>query len=313
MLQRSLLTFALAGSLSAALAQTSLVVTGVVAPGPNTLSQGRFAAAQPGQSVRLRFDVQTPGTIFGSIQQYQVETATLTLQIGALSDGSVAAQQALQFQGASGAVDLLTTTTTLLGGGALELVFLGGVTYPSMDLELCVGAYDLGALLVARLQVTDGAGALVLTPQRLEVGSSGPLGSVYCTASSPNSTGATATLRAFGAAALSANDVRLRSESLPTGSSVLFLAGRNRGLVANPGGSSGILCLASPIGRYSNLVQNAGALGVAELSLDLTSLPGPTGFIAAQAGETWNFQAWYRDANPTPTSNFTDGVSFVVQ
>ncbi len=29
---------------------------------------------------------------------------------------------------------------------------------------------------------------------------------------------------------------------------------------------------------------------------------------AAQVGEAWSFQAWYRDQNPGGTSNFTDGV-----
>ncbi len=27
------------------------------------------------------------------------------------------------------------------------------------------------------------------------------------------------------------------------------------------------------------------------------------------SGDTWNFQCWYRDNNPVPTSNFTDAVS----
>ena len=42
--------------------------------------------------------------------------------------------------------------------------------------------------------------------------------------------------------------------------------------------------------------------------LDALALPfdPPT---AVQAGETWNFQAWFRDANPDSTSNFTDGVA----
>ncbi len=214
-------------------------------------------------------------------------------------------------------LDLLTTTTTLLGGGSLELIFIGGVVYPSMDLELCLGAYDLGALLISRLQMTDGSGTLELTPQRLEIGTSGPVGTVFCAPAAVNSTGSAASLRAFGTPSLAANDVRLRAESLPTGSSVLFLVSRNTGFVSNPGGSAGNLCLASPIGRYSNRVQNAGSLGIAELSLDLTALPGPTGPLAAQAGERWSFQAWYRDTSstpqPTPTSNFTEGVTFVVQ
>jgi hypothetical protein len=31
--------------------------------------------------------------------------------------------------------------------------------------------------------------------------------------------------------------------------------------------------------------------------------------MTAIPGETWYFQAWHRDANPTLTSNFTDAVS----
>jgi len=27
------------------------------------------------------------------------------------------------------------------------------------------------------------------------------------------------------------------------------------------------------------------------------------------ASEIWNFEAWYSDKNPGPTSNFTDGIS----
>ncbi len=30
-------------------------------------------------------------------------------------------------------------------------------------------------------------------------------------------------------------------------------------------------------------------------------------------GESWNFQAWFRDKNPGNTSNFTDGVSVLFQ
>ena len=43
--------------------------------------------------------------------------------------------------------------------------------------------------------------------------------------------------------------------------------------------------------------------------VDLTRVPQPTGLAAALAGETWHYQAWYRDSNPTATNNFTDAVS----
>ena len=43
--------------------------------------------------------------------------------------------------------------------------------------------------------------------------------------------------------------------------------------------------------------------------LDLANTPTPMGNVSVLAGQTWNFQAWYRDNNPGPTSNFTDAVS----
>ena len=56
------------------------------------------------------------------------------------------------------------------------------------------------------------------------------------------------------------------------------------------------------------------ASGAISLSPDLTLLPTPTGPVAAAAGETWHFQAWYRDALAgSATSNFTDGVALTWQ
>ncbi|MCP3917516.1 MAG: hypothetical protein GY711_18380 [bacterium] len=40
--------------------------------------------------------------------------------------------------------------------------------------------------------------------------------------------------------------------------------------------------------------------------VDVEALPQGLVF---QPGETWNFQCWFRDANPAPTSNTSDGLS----
>ena len=43
--------------------------------------------------------------------------------------------------------------------------------------------------------------------------------------------------------------------------------------------------------------------------LDLTSVPQPMGSVAVLGGETWNFQAWFRDSSMgASTSNFSDGL-----
>jgi hypothetical protein len=48
--------------------------------------------------------------------------------------------------------------------------------------------------------------------------------------------------------------------------------------------------------------------------IDLTTIPTPTGFVAAQPGEMWQFQAWFRDSiGGQATSNFTDGLSITLQ
>ena len=45
----------------------------------------------------------------------------------------------------------------------------------------------------------------------------------------------------------------------------------------------------------------------ATLELDLSAVPvNPP--VAVLAGDTWNFQCWYRDHVPQVTSNFTDAV-----
>ena len=113
-------------------------------------------------------------------------------------------------------------------------------------------------------------------------GNSGSVGSPYCMTNS-NSTGASGALGASG----------------------------DSGFVANPGGSTGNLCLGGSIGRYvgPGQIKNAGTTGTFSLALDLTQVPQPTGLVSIAGGETWRFQAWHRDAiGGTTTSNFTNGL-----
>ena len=75
-----------------------------------------------------------------------------------------------------------------------------------------------------------------------------------------------------------------------------------------PPGSNGYLCLGTAnIGRYNG---NVGQGPSFSLQLDLTSMPvNPP--VAVQPGDTWNFQAWYRDVGNS--NNFTDAVSIDFQ
>ncbi|MEM9382797.1 MAG: hypothetical protein AAGB93_22785, partial [Planctomycetota bacterium] len=138
----------------------------------------------------------------------------------------------------------------------------------------------------------------------------GGFGTPYCS-SNPNSTGMEATLRAAGTPTVALNDVTLISENVPKNAFGFFLTSMTRGNTAGPGGSQGVLCLGGAIGRYvgPGQIQQAGAGGTISLALDLQQMPTPTGFVAVQAGETWNFQAWHRDAvGGAATSNFSQGI-----
>ena len=138
------------------------------------------------------------------------------------------------------------------------------------------------------------------------------IGTIYCAPAVVNSTGVSGELVAIGSTNVANNDVTLVASSLPLSSFGFFLNSRTQGMTAQPGGSQGVLCLGASIGRYvgPGQIMNSGTTGGFALQLDLTQMPTPTGAVAAQAGETWDFQTWHRDTiGGVVTSNFTSAVS----
>jgi hypothetical protein len=138
----------------------------------------------------------------------------------------------------------------------------------------------------------------------------GSIGMNYCMASA-NSTGSTGVMSASGSPAAADNNVTLSGSSLSNNSFGFFLTSQAQGFTMNPGGSAGNLCLGGSIGRYvgPGQIKNTGGTGEISLTLDLTMTPTPTVLVSVQAGETWNFSAWHRDAvGGVATSNFTDGI-----
>ncbi|MEM9801805.1 MAG: right-handed parallel beta-helix repeat-containing protein [Planctomycetota bacterium] len=191
-----------------------------------------------------------------------------------------------------------------------------------------VDAGDSGALPPGTIADADGGRRAVDEPSTPDAGTGpGPaidigayeftttIGQVYCQ-SVANSSGVPGRIDARGSLDAAANDVTLVASSLPQSAFGFFLASRQRDFVPVPGGSTGNLCLGGSIGRYvgPGQVQNTGATGRFELTIDLNSVPQPMGPVAAQAGESWAFQAWHRDAVVgIPTSNFTDGVRITLR
>ncbi len=138
----------------------------------------------------------------------------------------------------------------------------------------------------------------------------GPIGTNYCGPAVPNSSGFPAVMGATGSDQVAANDVTLTASILPTNQFGYFLTSQTAGFIANPGGAQGNLCLGGTMGRYSAFLQNSGSAGSFQLTIDLTNMPPPAQ-SSVLPGDTWNYVAWFRDKNPTNTSNFTDGLSIL--
>ena len=138
------------------------------------------------------------------------------------------------------------------------------------------------------------------------------IGTLSCGPAVPNSSGKPARLLMSGEAEVAEGCLRLDAIDLPVGSVTgIFLASQTPGHIPNPGGSSGDLCLTGQVLRF---LAPAGAWSGAEAisaTIDPGALPAPHGG-SIQPGETWYFQAWYRDL-PGQTSNFSSAVSVTFQ
>ena len=144
-----------------------------------------------------------------------------------------------------------------------------------------------------------------------EGGSFPDIGVNYCTAMS-NSSGVPASISATGEDQAGGQPLFLAAANLPLGEFGYFLTSQSAGFVPNPGGSQGHLCIIGQIGRFTAQIQNSGTTGQVQIPVDTSALP--LGSVTAiQPGETWNFQYWYRDLNPTATSNFSDGIAILFQ
>ncbi|MCP3915293.1 MAG: arylsulfotransferase (ASST) [bacterium] len=133
-----------------------------------------------------------------------------------------------------------------------------------------------------------------------------PVGIRYCGPAADNSTGFPALIAATGTA-VAGEPLTLWASQLPPNQFGYFLASMQQGLFSPPG-SDGTICLSGNIGRFSDpsQVANSGTAGVISLTVDTNDIPvNPP--VAVQAGQTWYFQAWYRDAGNT--NNFSEGIS----
>ena len=202
-----------------------------------------------------------------------------------------------------------------------EMLIHSLVTGALLDTQYSgVGEYDFGAFAGTPIRFTYRDIATKFVTSTLEMPTGSPVGLAaesvdhvgvsYCSVAS-NSTGGHGSLSALGFEQAVRNNLALRAEDLPAHSTGLFLASMTQGFTMNPGSSAGNLCVGGAVGRYSGpgQVMNSGPTGVLSLVLDLSMTPTPTGTVSVSAGDTWNFQVWYRDSMAgVHTSNFTAGL-----
>jgi len=143
-------------------------------------------------------------------------------------------------------------------------------------------------------------------------GAADSIGDDVCAPATPNQTGVPGRLELSGAPYVAANDLQLVARDLPPDAFTMFVASRAAAAPTLPPGSVGALCLGPPIRRFNRPgeIVAANGAGLAELELDLDSVPGQAGPIAVQPGDTWVYQAWYRDrSGGVSVGNFTNGSS----
>ncbi|MCP3918588.1 MAG: hypothetical protein GY711_23825 [bacterium] len=142
--------------------------------------------------------------------------------------------------------------------------------------------------------------------------SSPQIGTAYCDPAIPHSRGIPTTILAFGSDQASANDVTLVAVDMPFNQFGFFICSRTPGFFPNPGMSQGIFCLGGDTGRFNQpaLVGFSGTDGTISATIDMTVMP-TNPVQAVMPGQSWYFQCWHRDQNPTTTSNFSNGLEVV--
>jgi len=225
-------------------------------------------------------------------------------------------------------IDRMSGATTLIGPHGLAANFAQGMDFDWSSNILYATIYTGGGTgQFCSVDTTTGAVVQIQSTQptngeyeiafQVPLPTSTGLGVSYCGPAVSNTSGGPAVLTAAGSNVAANNNVTLTAASMPANQFGFFLTSQMQGLVMNPGGSNGNLCLGGTIGRYvgAGQIMNSGAGGTFSLGLNLTQTPAGAVFVAITAGQTWNFQAWFRDIGPMgqPQSNFTDGRSILFQ
>jgi hypothetical protein len=222
-----------------------------------------------------------------------------------LAAGSLAPVGLFEYDPQGAQVDYIDASGFPLGGGARGVHRLAdGRTLVSVTDGIV--RYD---------PVTQQIESLIdsLTPYFFTLVPSIPIGTAECGVAIPNSSGRPGTIQAVGSVHLADTAVRLVAQDLPNASNGYFLGSLTAGFVPNAGNSQGTLCLGGTVGRFNQQIQFSANDGFFSITVDTSAIPQPNGTVPLVAGQTWRFQCWYRDANPSSTSNFTNATAVTFQ
>jgi len=224
--------------------------------------------------------------------------------------------------GASITVFFITHSTDLQVGTGCMAAFLGAntpINGSTVDLTSDTWLHfvneTVADYIAEHLKRTTVDGAPAVVDVNVGVMTDGAVGSIvsaisqvgtnYCGPANANSSGNSATISSWGLPEVVANNLTLIANGMPTGELGYFLCSLTADFVPGPGTSQGNLCLGGKIGRFAKQVQTSDKLGEFSIPVDLSALPVWRN-QPALAGQTWNFQAWFKDGK---SSNFTDGLA----
>ncbi|MEM9802523.1 MAG: hypothetical protein AAGA20_19510 [Planctomycetota bacterium] len=275
---------------------------------------GTFVNAQIGDPVTLRFEVDLPvmGTAASGTTFTWMDNSTFALRIGNAVEGHRFPAGGLcwwidDVVGIDGIHVREEALATLGLRVRMRLEDPTQSVFDQPDPLLVPGTYlpsDFGDVtwdLIGASNLTFDLTSVTITAP--------PIGVTECDPATPNSSGLSAQLRIIGSNRIAGCRLRLLASGMPAQSLGYVLVSQTPAAVPGAGGSQGTLCLGGSIGRYVQAVQSTGANGAFAQEAVPFALPQPTGTVAASVGETWRFQVWFRDANPGPTSNFTDAFA----
>jgi hypothetical protein len=227
-----------------------------------------------------------PGGVFGGGSSFSI----LNARFRVLSTPS--------FVGAGGAFSTDVSVEMIGGsvsgfsqfGGGWSASLAGNTTTPapaSGTLQATATGYRLDLPIVATFNAS-GPGltdfvSFTITGN-LVAESSWPPSSVYCSGSA-NSVGAGATIGTGGTPSVGNADLTLSCQGLPANQPGIYFYGPNQ--VSVPFGN-GVRCVGGGLVRLP--AQFSGMNGIVNRVIDASTLPTPI-----SAGETRNFQFWYRD------------------